>query len=281
MTFCIFSGPRSSSSTVVIASIALHLRVLHQLLDVVDGCDRRAGQVEGRHDLVEIARANPAAQDAVELVAVVDALSGGLEPRLLGDVGAPDQPHHPLGDRGGAGGNGDPAAVAGEVGVARGVVGRAVAVPARHDLELVEHARAGAQDRQQRLDQRDVDHLAAAAVALPVVEREHHRDRPRQAGDAVGQPERRQRRRAVRLAGLVREAGHRLGERPERPPGGVGPGLAEPGHAQHHQRRVDLVQAVRAQAPLLHHAGAEVLDQDVGVGRQLLAAARGRPGATG
>src|ERR1700730_14096133 len=74
----------------------LHLRVLHQLLDVVDGCDRRAGQVEGRHDIVEIARANPGAQDAVKLVAVVDALSGGLEPRLLGDVGPPGEPPHPL-----------------------------------------------------------------------------------------------------------------------------------------------------------------------------------------
>jgi hypothetical protein len=109
-----------------------------------------------------------------------------------------------------------------------------------------------------------------AAVALTVVEREHHRDRPGQAGDAVGQPEWRQRRRSFRLAGLVREAGHRLGERPECPPGGVGPELAEAGHAEHHQRRVDLAQAVRAQAPLLHYAWAEVLDQNVGVSGQLL-----------
>ncbi len=143
-------------------------------------------------------------------------------------------------------------------------------MPAGHDLELVERARAGAQDRQQRLDQRDVDHLAVAAVTRTVVEREQHGDRPGQAGHAVGQPERRQRRRAVGLAGLVREAGHRLGERPECPPGGVRPELAEAGHAQDHQRRVDLVQAVRAEAPLLQHARAEVLDQDVSVGRQLL-----------
>jgi hypothetical protein len=54
------------------------------------------------------------------------------------------------------------------------------------------------------------------------------------------------------------------------PPGGAGPDLAGAGHAQDHQRRVDRVHAVRAKVPLLKHARAEVLDQDVGVGGQSL-----------
>ena len=54
------------------------------------------------------------------------------------------------------------------------------------------------------------------------------RVRGRQRGDRVGQPERRQRRRAVGLAGGGGEAAHRLGERAEAGPAGVRAELAEP-----------------------------------------------------
>ena len=46
---------------------------------------------------------------------------------------------------------------------------------ARHDSELVIDARAGPEQGQQRLEQRDVDHLTAAAVARAVVEGEQDR----------------------------------------------------------------------------------------------------------
>ena len=49
-----------------------------------------------------------------------------------------------------------------------------------------------------------------------MVQREHHRVGAGQARDTVGEPERRQRRRPVRLPGLVGQAAHRLGERAER-----------------------------------------------------------------
>ena len=53
--FCIFSGPRSSSSMVVIDVPVLHVRVVHQLLDVVDRRERGAGVLEGRGDLLAVA----------------------------------------------------------------------------------------------------------------------------------------------------------------------------------------------------------------------------------
>ena len=98
-----------------------------------------------------------------------------------------------------------------------------------------------------------------------MVEREHHGECARDAGHAVGEPERRQRRRPVGLARLVREAAHRLGQRPERAPLRVRAGLAEAGHAQHDEPGVELVQPVGPEPPALHHAGPEVLDQHVGV----------------
>jgi hypothetical protein len=45
-------------------------------------------------------------------------------------------------------------------------------------------------------------------------------------------------------------------------------GLAEPGHAQHHQPGIDLVEHVRTEPPLLHHAGPEVLHDHVRLGGQ-------------
>ena len=92
----------------------------------------------------------------------------------------------------------------------------------------------------------------------------------REAGDAVGEPERRQRRRPVGLAGLMCEPAHRLGQRPERTALRIRAELAEAGHPQHDESGVELVQPVGAQVPLLHHPRAEVLDQDVGLGDEPL-----------
>ena len=108
----------------------------------------------------------------------------------------------------------------------------------------------------------------APPVGVPVVQGEHHRVGAGEAGDAVGEPERRQRRRSVFLAGLVGQAGHRLGEGAEGAAFGVRPGLAESGDPQHHQGRVDLLQIVGPEAPFLQHPGPEVLDHHVGLGDQ-------------
>ena len=234
--FCIFSGPRSSSSMVVIDFPFLHVRVVHQLFDVVDRGERGAGVLERGGDLLVVPRADPSATGRVDHVGVFDPFPGRGEPGLLGDVRAADEVHDPFGDRGGAGRDGHPAAVSGEVGVAGGVVGGPVAVPAGDDPELVVDAGSGAEDADQRFEQGQVDDLPGAARGVPVVEREHHRVGAGEAGDAVGEAERRQRRGSVLLPGLVGQAAHRLGERAERAALGVRPGLAEAGDPQHHQR---------------------------------------------
>jgi hypothetical protein len=142
-------------------------------------------------------------------------------------------------------------------------------VPTGDDAQLVVDRRPGAEDAQQRLEQRQVDHLPGPAPGVTVVQRDHHRQRPGDPGDTVGQAERRQRRRPVLLAGLVREPAHRLHQRAERAPLRVGTGLSEAGHPKHHQPGVDGEEVVGAEAPLLHHTGPEVLHQHVGVGGQL------------
>ena len=89
-----------------------------------------------------------------------------------------------------------------------------------------------------------------------------------EGGDAVGEAERRQGRRAVGLARDGREAAHRLGEGAEAGPGRVGAGLAEAGHAGDDEPRVGGVQGGRSEVPAFEGAGPEVLDEDVGVGRE-------------
>ena len=116
-------------------------------------------------------------------------------------------------------GDGHPLAVRGPVGVARRAGGEQVADAAGDDAEVAVGERGRLDEPGERLDQVDVDQLAVAAVDVAVVERHHHREGGGLGGDAVGQEEGRQRRRAVRLAGHVREPAHGLGQRAE--PGAV------------------------------------------------------------
>ena len=76
-------------------------------------------------------------------------------------------------------------------------------------------------------------------------------------------------RHAARLAGQVAQAAHRLADGAEARQVAVGAGLAVARDAQHHQAGVQLRQHVVAHAPAFERAGAEVLDQHVGLGDQL------------
>ena len=129
--------------------------------------------------------------------------------------------------------------------------------------EQVERRQLRAEQRQQRLDQRGVDDLAAAGL-LARPKRRHDRERGRERGDAVGECERRQQRVAVRLAVEDGEAAHRLGERAEPGPAGVRARLPEAAHAREHEPGIDRRQLLPADAPALERAGAEVLEHDVG-----------------
>ena len=100
-------------------------------------------------------------------------------------------------------------------------------------------------------------------LPLDTAQRRHDRVCRRESGDAISQAERRQRRRAVLLAGQRGEPAHRLGQRPEARPGGVRPELAERRHSRQHQARVRGRQGLPVQTPALQGARTEVLDHDV------------------
>ena len=78
------------------------------------------------------------------------------------------------------------------------------------------------------------------------------------------------RRRRRRIAHDVAQAAHRLADRAEAGLPRIGPGLPEAGDADHDQARIDRRQLGPAEAPLLHRAGPEVLEQEVGLLDQVL-----------
>jgi len=125
-----------------------------------------------------------------------------------------------------------------------------------------------AQHREDRLEQREVDHLPGTAAQLHLAQRRHHRERTLDAGDHVGQRERRQHRLAVGEAVAVGEAGHRLDQGAEAGAVAVRAGLAEAGDAHHDERGVGLEQHLRREAHRLQGAGAVILDQHLRAAHQ-------------
>jgi hypothetical protein len=115
-----------------------------------------------------------------------------------------------------------------------------------------------------RLEQTEVDDLPLPTAGIAPVERDHRREGAHQAGDAVGEPEGRQRWRAVRRSRDVREAAERLGERAEARFLALRAGLAEAGDAHDHEAGIDLVQQLGAETPALEPTRPEVLDEHVG-----------------
>ena len=214
------------------------------------------------------------------IVGVLDPLAGRGEPGLLGDVRPPDQAHHPLGDRGGAGRDRHPAAVAGQVGVARGVVGRPVAVPAG------DRRRAG---RRRSGPGRGCPAAAPAATGRSPGPRAAA-SRPGGSSASmhrVGAGRGRRRRRPARTAAAS-------AARPPRRSGGPARSSPRPGCRTRAAWRTGPVcpkpvtrsttsagliscSSLGAEAPLLQHAGPEVLDHHVGRARPAGAGCPGPP----
>ena len=91
------------------------------------------------------------------------------------------------------------------------------------------------------------------------------------AGDHVGERQRRQHRLAVGKAGAGGKAAHRLDQRAEARQLSVRPGLAEAGHPHDDQLGVARLSSTSGAEPhLLQRAGPEVLDEHVGGGDQPL-----------
>ena len=146
--------------------------------------------------------------------------------------------------------------------VPRGTVyGRPGAEPRLQPALQRVHRRQRAHQVQHRLQQVDVDDLAAAAV-----QGDHRGERRGEPRRLVGQRHRRQQRLAVRLAVDGGEPAHRLGDRREPGPPGVRAVLAEPRDARDDEPRVAGVQHVGAEPELLQPPGPEVLDEHRCVG---------------
>ena len=147
---------------------------------------------------------------------------------------------------------------------------------ARHDVagaladetEHVEFRNHAFHHGEDRLVEGDVDHLTLSAVDLAVSQRHQRADHAPQGGDRVADGNPGANRRAVLEAGNVAQSAHRLADRAEARLVLVGAGLAEARQAHHHQARVQRVEDIPAQAELFQYAGAEVLDQDVGIAEQ-------------
>ncbi len=129
--------------------------------------------------------------------------------------------------------------------------------------QLVVGQGGGLDEAGQRLDEVDVDQLAAAAVHVAVVEGHHHGVGGRQGGHTVGQHERRQGRWPVGLAGQVGEAAHGLGQGAEAGAVALRSAPAVPAHVEHHQLRMALVHRLVVDPPAGHGARPVVDDQHV------------------
>ena len=105
-------------------------------------------------------------------------------------------------------------------------------------------------------------------VSLARAQRDQDRERGRERRDAVGERERRQQRRAVRLAVQRGEAAHRLGQRAEAGPRArTGPVWPKPLTRASTRRGLTAESSSQPSAPPLERPRPEVLEHDVGPAR--------------
>ena len=144
----------------------LHMRIGDELVDVVD---RRGGHLR----LLEQPRAHrracaPAMNSRIgasQASALRTRSRVGAKARIVDHVGAADGAEQPLGHRLDRGRDRDPAPVAGLEHIARRACCRAAAqcAAAISPVSLIDRG-IGAEDREDRIEQRQVDHLALAAA---------------------------------------------------------------------------------------------------------------------
>ena len=144
-----------------------------------------------------------------------------------------------------------PVAVGRDVGVARRG-GAGAAAGAR--LQLAGEAEVGglrAEDGQRRLEQRQVDHLAGAALHARAPQRHHRGAGAVQAGRHVAEEHRRQHRLAVGEAVHRGEARVAFDQRAEAGLVAIRPGLAPARHARDHELGIERRAARRGRGPSL------------------------------
>ena len=103
------------------------LRVAKDLLDVIDGRDRRPDLFEGGQNRVKIAFGDPSSYNGVDRLHMTHAIEVGLESGVARSLGAAGQLERSANDAGRRCRKRNPTAVASPVGVARRIVDGAIA----------------------------------------------------------------------------------------------------------------------------------------------------------
>jgi len=245
-----------------------HIVVLDDLRDVVDRADGNAGLVEVTQVLVEIAGGDELADDPVEFDPVAHALDVGREARIVRQLRPADLDQHAHRHALCRGREADPASVLRLVDVARGCIGRAAAGAHLHLSGQPVVGGLRTQHREQRIEQRQVQHLAVAAVHLDLAQRHHHGAVAVECGHAVGQVHGWQDGFAVGETVHRGEAAIAFDQRAEARLVAIASVLAPPRDAHDHQPGVDRMQLCGRQAHILHDARPEALDQNGGCLRQ-------------
>src|SRR5579871_4213467 len=246
------------------------VRIGENIRNVIDRRDSHLRLFQPRQHVIASMLPYPRADDFIERGDVLNTSGIDGEAWVAAQFGPANSVHQSLEDRLRAGGDRDPATITALIGIARGDVIAAIAHAPARNAELIVVQQRRFQQAQQRLTEREVNLLAAAAARVAPVERNHHgicAGNPRQT---IGQWTVGQRWWATRLAGEMGEAGQRFRQRAKAGAGTIGAVLAEAGNAQHDKPGIDLVQRLIADAPAFQRAGAEVLDHYIRLSRQPL-----------
>ena len=246
-----------------------HMRIGHELVDVVDRRGGDLGALEDFHVLGQCARADEGDDRRFAGFGVPDPVAVGAKPRVGDHVFAADRAEQSLGHRLDRGGDADIAAVLRAEHVARrGRLGAAAGAFAHLSGQPVDR-RFGRDERKQRVEQGQIDDLPSAALRLDLAQRHHHRKGAVEPGDHVGERRRRQGRLAVGKAGARGVAGHALDQGAEAGPVAVGAVLTPAGNPQDNEARVLPMQHLRPEPHRLERPRTEILDQHLGGGQKV------------
>src|SRR5690606_1751996 len=149
---------------------------------------------EGVQHLRERMPRNPAANDSVHFLDMAHAIRICPKPRVVSRTLAAGQLEYTARDARRGRRKRYPSSVFRHVGIARRVVGRAIARALLADAELVVRRGLSAEQREQRLVEREVDDLSlAASLHIALIDREHHGEGAMIGRNAIGEAEGRER----------------------------------------------------------------------------------------
>jgi hypothetical protein len=247
--------------------------------DGIDRPDGHLGSAHRRERLVAGLAREPGADGFIDEGTVLDARGVGAKTFVLDHIGASDHLEDAPCHRPGRARQRDILALGAAIDVAR-----RRCVGARADALLDDAGEAvdrglRSEHGEHRFQERKIDHLTLAlapapafADAVPITRPQcrDHGEGAVEAGDHIGERERRQHRLAIRETGAGGKAAHRLDQRAEPRQRRVRPGLAETGDAHDDEAGIFREQHIGAEPDLLERPRAKILDQDVGGGDEAL-----------